>query len=153
MKGLSISEVAKGSSVYIATVRYYERCGLIPEPPRTESGYRNFPKKLLSELRRYGLSEIGIGLAILGYGVPGFLFGPTIGKHADRLGRSHLITAGLAITGISSLAFVIDFPVLVAVLLVTMVSHGYDLTQPLFAGIVTNLSSNRGIAQHTWYLE
>ena len=96
--------------------------------------------------QRYGLSEVGIGLAILGYGVPGLLFGPTIAKLADRLGRNHLITVGLAMTGLSSLIFAIKSPILVAVILVTTVSLGYDLTQPLFAGIITNLSPKRGIA-------
>ncbi|WP_336775233.1 MerR family transcriptional regulator [Paenibacillus sp. MMO-58] len=42
MNGLSISQVAKEANVNIETVRYYERRGLIPEPPRTESGYRIF---------------------------------------------------------------------------------------------------------------
>jgi predicted MFS family arabinose efflux permease len=38
--------------------------------------------------RRYGLGPVGIGLALLGYGVPGFLFGPLIGRAADRWGRA-----------------------------------------------------------------
>ncbi|QYU68541.1 MFS transporter [Leptolyngbya sp. 15MV] len=37
--------------------------------------------------RRYGLGEVGIGLALAGYGVPGFLLGPVIGSLADRYGR------------------------------------------------------------------
>ena len=41
--------------------------------------------------RRYGLGEVGIGLALLGYGVPGFLFGPAIGRLVDRHGRARLI--------------------------------------------------------------
>lgn len=36
--------------------------------------------------QRYNLGEIGIGLAILGYGVPGLLLGSTIGKAADKWG-------------------------------------------------------------------
>lgn len=32
--------------------------------------------------RRYHLGDVGIGLALLGYGVPGFLLGP--GKHPGR---------------------------------------------------------------------
>lgn len=36
--------------------------------------------------QRFGLGEMGIGLALLGYGVPGLLFGPGIGKAADRWG-------------------------------------------------------------------
>jgi len=33
---------------------------------------------------RYSLNEVQIGLALLGYGLPGFLFGPLIGRLADR---------------------------------------------------------------------
>ncbi len=43
---------------------------------------------------RYGLGDAGIGLALLGYGVPGFLMGPFIGRIVDRYGRRHLIPAG-----------------------------------------------------------
>jgi len=89
--------------------------------------------------QRYGLNEVGIGLALLGYGVPGFLLGPTIGRLADRWGRRWLIPAGIAIGGMSAAT-------LAAVLLVTTLSLGYDMTQPLLAGIVTDLSPKRGLA-------
>jgi predicted MFS family arabinose efflux permease len=96
--------------------------------------------------RRYGLGEVGIGLALLGYGVPGFLFGPVIGRLADRWGRARLIPLGLATAGASALILGVRSPVLVAVLAVTLLSLGYDLTQPLLAGLVTTLSENRGQA-------
>ncbi len=96
--------------------------------------------------QRYGLGEIGIGLALLGYGVPGFLFGPIIGRAADRWGRGRLLPLGLAIGGTSAAALALELPVLVAALLVTVLSIGYDLTQPLLAGIVTDLGPNRGQA-------
>jgi predicted MFS family arabinose efflux permease len=96
--------------------------------------------------QRYGLDGIGIGLALLGYGVPGFLFGPLIGRAADRWGRRRLVPLGLAIGGVSAAALALDLPVLVAALLVTALSLGYDTTQPLFAGIVTDLSPNKGQA-------
>ena len=96
--------------------------------------------------RWYGLGEIGIGLALLGYGVPGFLFGPVIGRAADHWGRRRLLPAGLAIAGTSAASLALDLPVVVAALLVTALSLGYDMTQPLLAGIVTDLSPNRGQA-------
>ncbi|KKM47170.1 hypothetical protein LCGC14_1558990, partial [marine sediment metagenome] len=37
---MTIGKVARSSGVSIDTVRYYERQGLIPAPPRKESGYR-----------------------------------------------------------------------------------------------------------------
>ena len=51
MNGLSISEVAKKSKVNIETVRYYERRRLIPEPPRTESGYRVFSLEIVERIK------------------------------------------------------------------------------------------------------
>lgn len=95
---------------------------------------------------RYHLGEIGIGLALLGYGVPGFLFGPVIGRLADRRGRARLIPAGLALGGACALALAVQPPLIVAALIVTALSLGYDLTQPLLGGIVTQLSTNRGQA-------
>jgi len=53
MKGLSIGEVAKKSNVNIETIRYYERRGLISEPPRSESGYRIFPLETVEKLKSF----------------------------------------------------------------------------------------------------
>ena len=96
--------------------------------------------------QRFGLGEIGIGLAILGYGVPGFLPGPTIGNLADRYGRKWFIPVGLAFAGISIVGLALEIHVLVAAFLVATLSLGYDTTQPLFAGIVTDLGENVGLA-------
>ncbi|AXF56792.1 MerR family transcriptional regulator [Salicibibacter kimchii] len=51
MNGLTISQIAKRSNVNIETVRYYEKRGLISEPPRTESGYRKFPQGVIKDLQ------------------------------------------------------------------------------------------------------
>ncbi len=37
---LTIGRLARRGGVNLETVRYYEREGLIPKPPRTRSGYR-----------------------------------------------------------------------------------------------------------------
>jgi MFS family permease len=94
--------------------------------------------------RRHGLGEVGIGLALLGYGVPGFLLGPIIGRAADRCGRRWLIPSGLAIGGLAAAALMPDMPLVLAALAVTVLSLGYDMTQPLLAGIVTALGGRRG---------
>lgn len=96
--------------------------------------------------RRYGVGEVGIGLALLGYGVPGFLFGPAIGRLADRFGRSYLIPLGLVLAGACAFGLALDIPIVLAPVLVTLLSLGYDLTQPLLAGIVTDLGPKRGQA-------
>jgi predicted MFS family arabinose efflux permease len=82
---------------------------------------------------------VGIGLAILGYGVPGFLLGPVIGRAADRWGRRWLVPAGLGVGALASLLLMPKLPLLAAALTVTVLSLGYDMTQPLLAGIVTAL--------------
>jgi len=93
--------------------------------------------------RRYGIGPVGIGLALLGYGVPGFLFGPLIGRAADRWGRARLIPIGLILSALAATALLLGFPVLVAPVVAMILSLGYDMTQPLFAGIVTSLGGKR----------
>ena len=44
MKLLTIGEVAKQTGIGVETVRFYEKRGLIDEPPRTEAGYRQYPE-------------------------------------------------------------------------------------------------------------
>lgn len=96
--------------------------------------------------RRFGLGETGIGLALLGYGVPGFVLGPVIGRRADRAGRARLIPTGVAIAGACALILAAHVSLAVAAVTVAVLSLGYDLTQPLLAGIVTQLSTQRGQA-------
>lgn len=93
--------------------------------------------------QRHGLGEVGIGLALLGYGVPGFVLGPIIGRAADRWGRRWLVPAGLGIAALAAVFLILDVPVVVAALIVTLLSLGYDMTQPLLAGIVTVLGGKR----------
>ena len=50
MNGLTIGKVAKQAGVGIETIRFYERQGLIEEPPRTESGYRKYPEESIARL-------------------------------------------------------------------------------------------------------
>ena len=93
--------------------------------------------------QRYNLGTAEIGLALFGYGIPGFLFSPTIGKAADRYGRKWLIPIGFGIAGISAGILAFDIPLIVAVTAVITLSLGYDMTQPLLAGIVTNLGGDK----------
>lgn len=48
---MKIGELAQRSQVGIDTVRYYERQGLLPEPRRQASGYRNYAGEDVSRLR------------------------------------------------------------------------------------------------------
>lgn len=51
MKGLTIGQVATRGGVNVETIRYYERQGLIPPPPRHESGYRQYPEDTVNRVR------------------------------------------------------------------------------------------------------
>jgi MerR family mercuric resistance operon transcriptional regulator len=45
MNRISIGELARQSNVNIETIRYYERRGLLPEPPRNKSGHRQYSQE------------------------------------------------------------------------------------------------------------
>lgn len=51
METMTIGQVAKKASVNIQTVRFYERRGLIPEPPRRRSGYREYSPEDLARIQ------------------------------------------------------------------------------------------------------
>jgi len=51
MKSYTSGELAKEVGVNMETVRYYERTGLLPKPPRNDSGYRQFPEEAVVRLR------------------------------------------------------------------------------------------------------
>lgn len=48
---LTIGKVASMSGVGIETVRFYEREGLIPKPPRRDLGYRQYPPATIERIR------------------------------------------------------------------------------------------------------
>ncbi len=66
-KSLTIGRLARQAGVNLETVRYYERRGLLPRPPRSASGYRLFPAETARRLRfirraqqlGFSLTEIG----------------------------------------------------------------------------------------------
>ena len=51
MAELTIGKVAARAGVGVETVRFYEREGLIQQPPRPARGYREYPQRTVSELR------------------------------------------------------------------------------------------------------
>ena len=48
---LTIGRLAELGGVHLETIRYYEREGLLPRPPRTRAGYRIFPTDAARRLR------------------------------------------------------------------------------------------------------
>lgn len=59
-----IGELAKRSGVGVETVRFYEREGLLPEPPRTGGGYRVYDAGAVRRVRFIlRAKELGFTLA------------------------------------------------------------------------------------------
>ena len=64
MSSMTIGRLAKEAGVNIDTIRYYERNGLIPEPVRRPSGYREYETGDVRRLRFIGRAkQLGFTLA------------------------------------------------------------------------------------------
>jgi Hg(II)-responsive transcriptional regulator len=72
MNTLTTGQVAKHAGVGVETLRFYEREGLIEEPPRRESGYRQYSQDVVKRIQfikraqelGFSLKEIGELLAL-----------------------------------------------------------------------------------------
>src|SRR5947199_1139631 len=61
---LKSNQLAERGGVNLQTIRYYEREGLLPEPPRLRSGYRMFPDDSVRRVRFIKRAqELGFSLA------------------------------------------------------------------------------------------
>jgi len=66
METLRIGEVAGQAGVNVQTLRFYERRGLLPEPPRRASGYREYAPESVRRVRFIKRAqELGFTLAEL----------------------------------------------------------------------------------------
>ncbi|MCF6285509.1 MAG: MerR family DNA-binding protein [Candidatus Hydrogenedentes bacterium] len=64
---LTIGKVARLAEVGIETIRFYEREGLIPDPPRSESGYRHYGEDSVARIRFIKKAKaLGFSLAEIG---------------------------------------------------------------------------------------
>ncbi|MFT3822604.1 MAG: MFS transporter [Chitinophagaceae bacterium] len=91
----------------------------------------------------FHLSERGIGLALLGYGIPGLVLGPVLGRMADRIGRKKVIPSGILLGGITVILLSCVPHLFVACILVSLLSLSFDLTHPSLAAIVTSFSNKK----------
>ncbi|RLB64468.1 MAG: heavy metal-responsive transcriptional regulator [Deltaproteobacteria bacterium] len=51
MKELTIGQLAKQTGVQVETVKFYQRRGLIEQPPRPESGFRKYSTESVRRIR------------------------------------------------------------------------------------------------------
>lgn len=66
MESLTTGQLARKAHVNVETLHYYERRGLMPEPPRRESGYRQYSEGDVARIQfikraqdlRFSLKEI-----------------------------------------------------------------------------------------------
>jgi DNA-binding transcriptional MerR regulator len=88
---MPIGELSRLCGVHIETIRYYEKIGMLPAPPRTESGRRVYgPKetRILVFIRRG--RELGFTLDQIRACL---ILGGRDRRHAPRCGRSLNITS------------------------------------------------------------
>ncbi len=67
---LRIGELAARTGVTTDTIRFYERTGLLPPPPRSESGYRQYAEGAVQRIQVIR-SALGFGFSVKA--VAGFL--------------------------------------------------------------------------------
>jgi MerR family mercuric resistance operon transcriptional regulator len=61
---LTIGKVARAAGVNVETVRYYQRSGLVPEPPRPAGSVRRYSDEIVARLRFIKRAqELGFSLA------------------------------------------------------------------------------------------
>ena len=64
MTSMKTGELAEQAGVNVETLRFYERKGLLPKPPRRSSGYREYPPESVQRLRFIKRAqELGFSLA------------------------------------------------------------------------------------------
>ncbi|WP_316828578.1 MULTISPECIES: MFS transporter [Pedobacter] len=96
--------------------------------------------------KNYHLNQKEIGFALLAYGIPGLLFGPLLGKLADKFGRHKIIPIGIFVGALSAIILGMDYSLFISCIAIGTLSLGFDLTQPLYAAIITTLSPKKGAA-------
>ncbi len=62
-RGLRVAELAEAVGVSPDTIRFYEREGLLPHPPRSPAGYRHYPREAIERVRFIqGCQRLGLRL-------------------------------------------------------------------------------------------
>ena len=137
----SLRSVAHGYRSLLSTGRGRSAFALVGVNGAFHAGVFNWLGPYFHDV--YGLGEVRIGLALLGYGVPGLLLGPTVGRWADRFGRRWLVATGLLLAALVAAMLCSPIGAVAAAVAITVLSFGFDLSHPLLAGIITGLDPGR----------
>ncbi|QYO62883.1 MFS transporter [Leptolyngbya sp. 7M] len=141
----TIRQVFRGYSEVLRTFRGQRTYAYVLWNGIYHSGVYTWLGLYLSQ--RYDMNAFNIGLTILGYGIPGLLFSAPIGKAVDFWGRRWLVPAGLVMAALAGIAMIFEIPPTGTTIAILVLSLGYDLTQPLFVGIVTDLGDDNNLGQ------
>jgi len=106
---------------------------------------------------RYRLEDVGIGLVLAGYGLPDLLFGGMIGGWGDSYGRRYVVPLGFFWAGVCALSLGLPVSPVVAAVIITALSVGFEATHPLMSNIATSLDPGfrgqiTGLATFTKFL-
>ncbi len=64
---MTIGQLARAASVGVETIRFYEREGLLAQPPRREAGYRQYPGAAVARVQFIRQAkELGFSLKEIG---------------------------------------------------------------------------------------
>lgn len=141
----TIRQIFRGYSQILATFRGKRTYIYVLWNGIYHSGVYTWLGLYLSQ--RYNMDALSIGLNILGYGIPGLLLSSLIGQAVDRWGRRWLVPAGLVMAALAGIGMIFEIPPIGTTIAVLILSLGYDLTQPLFVGIVTDLGDDNNLGQ------
>jgi predicted MFS family arabinose efflux permease len=89
--------------------------------------------------KRYQLGQGGIGLTLIGYGVPDLILGAFIGGWADRYGRRYVVPGGFFWAACCVWVIALSKMRWIAGVSIAALSIGFDATHPLMSSITTSL--------------
>lgn len=91
---------------------------------------------------RYGLGEIPVGLLLLDFGLPGLILVIILGIFSKGPSRLKMEFMGLGILGFCITLIMLKVTPWLTFLAIALLSVGYNITQPLFFGIVGRLGNS-----------
>ena len=123
-------EVAERAGVNTQTLRYYERRGILPDPPRSAAGYRDYPSSAVDVLRFVKRAqELGFTLTEVEELLDLADGGPESCEAAQRLARTHIADLDRKIADLQRMRSSLD------ALIATCERPRADRSCPLLAGL------------------